>query len=141
MVWGPQIIQGIAKIRGEVAWALARVLLILSHRGQTLTHCPASKEKGFYSTGLTLAELPSSGAGGLSYYLKFFTPMFKSVVSGRGVLCNSEGDTPSPQMLYGSFHIVPHIALPPSMGILSGACSALGKHLGGGFVSWGGLGE
>lgn len=104
MVWGPQIIQGIAKIRGEVAWALARVLLILSHRGQTLTHCPASKEKGFYSTGLTLAELPSSGAGGLSYYLKFFTPMFKSVVSGRGVLCNSEGDTPSPQMLYGGFH-------------------------------------
>lgn len=30
--------------------------------------------------------------------------MFKSLVSGRGVLCNSEGDTPSPQMLYGGFH-------------------------------------
>lgn len=104
MGWGPQITQGIAKIRGEVAWALARALLILLHRGQTLTHCPACKEKGFYSTGLTLAELHSSGAGGPSYYLKFFTPVFKSVFSGRGVLCNSEGDTPSPQMLYGGFH-------------------------------------
>lgn len=50
MGWGPQITQGIAKIRGEVAWTLARALLILLHRGQTLTHCPASKEKGFYST-------------------------------------------------------------------------------------------
>lgn len=95
---------GIAKIRGEVAWALARTLLILSHRGQTLTHCPAFKEKGFYSTGLALAELRSSVAGGPSCYLKLFTPMFKSLVSGRGVLCNSEGDTPSPQMLYGGFH-------------------------------------
>lgn len=64
--------------------------------------------------------------------------MFKSLVSGRGVLCNSEGDTPSPQILYGG---VPQIVFPPSTGILSGACSALGKHPGGGSVSWGGLGE
>lgn len=36
--------------------------------------------------------------------------------------------------------IVPHIALPPSMGILSGACSALGKHLRG-FCKLGWAGE
>lgn len=57
-------------------------MLILSQRGQTLTLCSASKEKGFCSTGLALAELRSSVAGGPSCYLKFSTPMFKSLVSG-----------------------------------------------------------